>query len=153
MNRHHTLRIQVEFGDCDPAQIVYFPNFFRWVDASGRAYFIACGLPDWRETTATMGIIGTPLVSTESRFLKPATYGDTLDIDTTISEWRGKSFVFDHVIRRGDDRLVEVREVRVFAARVEGDMHRLAAVPIPALFKEGVRAVQEPARPAAPAVP
>jgi len=22
--------IQVEFGDCDPARIVWFPNFFRW---------------------------------------------------------------------------------------------------------------------------
>ncbi len=29
MSRVHTTRIDVEFGDCDPAQIVYFPNFFR----------------------------------------------------------------------------------------------------------------------------
>ena len=29
-------RIAVEFGDCDPAGIVYFPNFHRWMDASSR---------------------------------------------------------------------------------------------------------------------
>ena len=23
---------QVSFGDCDPAEIVFYPNFFRWVD-------------------------------------------------------------------------------------------------------------------------
>ena len=23
--------VRVEFGDCDPAGIVWFPNFFRWI--------------------------------------------------------------------------------------------------------------------------
>ena len=33
----HTVR--VEFGDCDPAAIVWFPNFFRWIDAASRHFF------------------------------------------------------------------------------------------------------------------
>lgn len=133
--KSHTLRVQVEFGDCDPAGIVYFPNFFRWVDAAGRRFFIACGLPSWLETEATLGIIGTPIVSTETRFLSPASYGDELDIETTIAEWRGRSFVFRHVIRRADDVLVEVKEVRVFARRIEGQRHRIQAVPVPPEFR------------------
>ena len=32
MRLTHTYSLRVEFGDCDPAQIVWFPNFFRWVD-------------------------------------------------------------------------------------------------------------------------
>jgi 4-hydroxybenzoyl-CoA thioesterase len=29
-------QVRVEFGDCDPARIVWFPNFFRWIDAASR---------------------------------------------------------------------------------------------------------------------
>jgi acyl-CoA thioesterase FadM len=27
---------RVAFGDCDPARIVWFPNFFRWIDSASR---------------------------------------------------------------------------------------------------------------------
>lgn len=132
MPRVHTSHFPVEFGDCDPAQIVYFPNFFRWVDAASRRFFIACGLPSWQDSEAERGIIGTPVVHTESRFLSPATYGDELEIDTRIAEWRGKSFVMNHRIRRGSTLLVEVNEVRCFVKRVAGDRHRIEAVAVPA---------------------
>ena len=126
-----TTHIDVEFGDCDPALIVYFPNFFRWVDASGRRFFAACGIPPWHETEQTHGIIGTPCVTIESRFVAPASYGDSIDIYTSVVEWRTKSFVFEHLIRRAETLLVEVHEVRVFAQRVDGDRHRIRAVPMP----------------------
>ena len=46
----HTTEFTVEFGDCDPARIVFYPNFFRWMDSAARHYFEAAGLPSWRET-------------------------------------------------------------------------------------------------------
>ena len=52
MSRIHTLSVTVEFGDCDPAQIVYYPNFFRWMDAASRHYFAAAGVPLWHERQA-----------------------------------------------------------------------------------------------------
>jgi len=66
MTKTVVYRLRVEFGDCDPARIVWFPNFFRWIDASSRNFFVSCGLPPWHETEATMGILGTPLVDTPS---------------------------------------------------------------------------------------
>ena len=135
MRRTHTSHFSVEFGDCDPAQIVYFPNFFRWVDAASRRFFIACGVPNWPETERSHGIIGTPVVNTESRFMKPATYGDELAVESGVTQWRGKSFVMRHVIRCQGEDLVEVTEVRVFACRVDADRHRIAAVAIPPEFR------------------
>jgi len=85
--------VRVEFGDCDPAGIVWFPNFFRWIDAASRHFFAECGVPRWEETTETLGVIGTPLVDTHTRFVKSASYGDTLQIAVRITEWREKSFV------------------------------------------------------------
>ena len=85
--------VKVEFGDCDPARIVWFPNFFRWIDAASRHFFVECGVPPWHETERTIGIIGTPLVDTHAKFMKTASYGDVLQIHTSIAQWRGKSFV------------------------------------------------------------
>jgi 4-hydroxybenzoyl-CoA thioesterase len=127
--------VAVEFGDCDPAGIVYFPNFMRWIDAASRHYFVECGVPSWHETEETHGIIGTPLVDVQARFVRPATYGDRLVVATTVSEWRNRSFVMRHVIKRDGDALVEATEVRIFARRVAGERYRIEAVAIPAFVR------------------
>jgi 4-hydroxybenzoyl-CoA thioesterase len=124
-------RINVEFGDCDPAQIVFFPNFFRWYDASSRHFFEDCGVPPWLELEKTTVIIGTPVVDISSRFLLPATYGEVIDVHTSIVEWNTKSFVMKHEIRRGEELLAEGRDVRVFATRHPDDPKRMRAIPIP----------------------
>jgi acyl-CoA thioesterase FadM len=38
-------RQRVEFGDCDPAQVAYYPNFFLWLDRSTHALFETAGVP------------------------------------------------------------------------------------------------------------
>lgn len=131
MSRTHIHKVHVEFGDCDPAGIVWFPNFFRWVDASSRHFFRVCGVPPWHETVRTHGIIGTPLVETKANFHRPASYGDDLEVHSTIEHWGGKSFQMTHRIRRGDVLLAEIVEKRVFAARHPDDPTRMVAVPIP----------------------
>jgi 4-hydroxybenzoyl-CoA thioesterase len=132
--------VNVEFGDCDPAAIVWFPNFFRWIDAASRHFFMQCGVPRWEETAQTLGVIGTPLVDTKSRFIKTASYGDVLDIAVTITEWRNKSFVQTYRITRANasgepDLIMECEEVRIFAAKREvvGESGKpgIRAVPAP----------------------
>lgn len=123
----HTQR--VEFGDCDPARIVWFPNFFRWIDAASRNFFVECGVPPWHETERTLGVIGTPLVDTHARFIKTASYGDQLEFHTSITEWRGKSFVQHYRVTRGEDAIMECDEVRIFAGRREDGSMRALEIP------------------------
>lgn len=123
-------RVAVEFGDCDPAGIVYFPNFYRWMDAASRHWFVHRGFPTWRDTEAAFGLVGTPIVDVQTRFLKPAQYGDQLLVDTAVLEWRRSSFVQRHRIWRADTLLVEGIEVRVFARRGEGGQG-IRAMPVP----------------------
>ncbi|MDM0005286.1 acyl-CoA thioesterase [Variovorax sp. J22G73] len=120
---------RVEFGDCDPAGIVWFPNFFRWIDAASRHFFAECGVPRWEETTETLGVIGTPLVDTHTRFVKTASYGDTLHIAVRVTEWREKSFVQTYRVTRGSDLILECEEVRIFAAKREGGGIRAVGIP------------------------
>lgn len=131
MGRTHIHRISVEFGDCDPAGIVFYPNFFRWFDAASRHFFVASGVPPWRALEKRNGIIGTPLVSVSSDFRLPASYGEVIDVHTSIEEWRGKTFVMKHAAMRCQQLLCEAREVRVFAIRHPDDPARIKAVPVP----------------------
>jgi 4-hydroxybenzoyl-CoA thioesterase len=130
LSKIHVHQVEVHFGDCDPAGIVFFPNFARWMDQSSLAFFRACQVPPWRELTLSRGIIGTPVLETSTRYLMPATYGETIAIHTSISEWRDKVFVHQHQIRRGDDLLCEGREVRAFVVRDHAS-GKLRAIAIP----------------------
>ena len=123
-------KVQVQFGDCDPAGIVFFPNYSRWMDAASLHFFRECGVPAWRDLERSHGIVGTPLLEIHTRFLKPATYGDWLEIHTEVEAWRGKVFVQLHRVTRDGELLSEGRETRAFCARLADG--KLKAVPVPA---------------------
>lgn len=135
MPRRNIYRMRIAFSDCDPAQIVFFANYFKWFDTAQREFFTACGIPGWREMSAQRGIIGTPLVDAQARFLNSATYGEDIEIESWVDTWKTKSFVMRHVARRGDTLLCEGREVRVFAMPDPQDPRRLRAIPIPADYR------------------
>jgi 4-hydroxybenzoyl-CoA thioesterase len=130
MSKTSIHRVTVHFGDCDPAGIVFFPNFSRWMDQASLAFFAACGVPPWRELERTRGIVGTPLLEIHTKFIRPATYGDELQVVTTVETWANKTFTHRHRVMRGDELLCEGTEVRAFVER-EASSGRLRAVPIP----------------------
>ena len=136
MPRTTTHSVGVTFGDCDPAGIVFFPNFLRWMDTASLSFFMQCGVPPWRELEKTRGIVGTPLLEINTKFIKSATYGETLTITTHVEEWRTKVIVQVHRITRaraegGEDLICEGREVRAFVERDNDDRDRLRAIPVP----------------------
>lgn len=129
-SRTHVYQVNVQFGDCDPAGIVFFPNYSRWMDEASLAYFMACGVPPWRELVKTRGIVGTPLLEINTQFKKPSTYGEILHITTTVDAWAAKTFRQRHVVRRGDDLICEGTETRAFVVH-DPDTGRLKAIPVP----------------------
>jgi 4-hydroxybenzoyl-CoA thioesterase len=137
MPRTTTHSVYVTFGDCDPAGIVFFPNFLRWMDTASLSFFMQCGVPPWRELEKTRGIVGTPLLEINTKFMKSATYGETLTVTTHVEEWRAKVVVQMHRVTRaradgsGDDLICEGREVRAFVKRDADDRDRLRAMPVP----------------------
>ena len=124
-------QVHVQFGDCDPAGIVFFPNFSRWMDGASLHFFMQCGVPPWRELVKTTGITGTPLLEIHTKFLRPATYGETLHIHTSVEEWRAKVFIQKHLVMRGEELLCEGRETRAFVIHPPGEPDRIKAIPVP----------------------
>src|SRR5574337_557109 len=92
MAKTTTMNIEIRFGDCDPAGIVFFPRYHRWMDAASLQFFMECGVPPWHVLETTSGIIGTPLLEHHARFYKSATYGERLTITTHIERSRGEPF-------------------------------------------------------------
>ncbi len=137
MTRTTTHTVQVQFGDCDPAGIVFFPNFSRWMDAASLMFFMQCGVKPWRVLERERGIVGTPLLEINTRFLKTVTYGETITIETHVEEWRPKVFIQIHRVLRDGELMCEGREVRAFVQRDAADPNRLRAIPVP----EDIRAM------------
>ncbi len=128
--------VEVMFGDCDPAGIVFFPNFHKWMDASSLNFFVQCGIPTWRELVKTEGIIGTPLLEVHTKFITSATYGQRLQVHTSIEAWGRKTITQRHVVKRGDTLICEGTEVRALCIKHPDDPSRIKAIEIPDWFKE-----------------
>jgi 4-hydroxybenzoyl-CoA thioesterase len=124
------IRIRVEFGDCDPAEIVFYANYFRWFDQCTSALFRAAGLP-LGELFKSHGVVGIPLVEARARFIIPSTYGDELVAESCVTEWKKSSFVISHRFLRDGVLAMEGWETHVWAATHPTQAHRLKSVPLP----------------------
>ena len=122
--------IHIEWGDCDPAGIVYYPRYFAYFDNCTSALFQAAGLPK-HQMLKTYGILGIPMVDTRARFLAPSRFGDDLVVESSIVQWNRSSFEIYHQVFRGDELAVECWETRVWAARAEGDPEKIEGRAVP----------------------
>src|SRR3974390_2532367 len=107
-------KIHIEWGDCDPAGIVYYPRYFAYFDNCTAALFEAVGLPKF-EMLRHYQIVGIPMVDTRARFLAPSRYGDDVEVESAISAWRRSSFDVQHRLYRGQQLAAECWETRVWA--------------------------------------
>jgi 4-hydroxybenzoyl-CoA thioesterase len=101
------------------------------MDEASLEFFMACGIPPWRELVKTRGIVGTPLLEIHTKFFRPATYGETIAVHTCVEERQAKTFRHRHRVLRGDTLLCEGTEVRAFVQRDPADPDRLRAIPVP----------------------
>lgn len=122
--------IHVEWGDCDPAGIVYYPRYFAYFDNCTAALFEAAGLPK-HQMLKTYGIVGIPMVDTRARFLAPSRFGDDVMVESCITEWRRSSFDVQHKLFRGDVLAVECSETRVWAVRSKTDPEGIEGQVVP----------------------
>jgi 4-hydroxybenzoyl-CoA thioesterase len=94
------------------------------------AFFWGLGFKPEDFDKAQIGI-GTPLLEINTKFIRPATYGETIQVHTSVQEWRDKVFVHKHVVMRGDTVLCEGTEVRAFCIKHPEDPDRIKAIAVP----------------------
>jgi len=122
--------VRIEWGDCDPAGIIYYPRYFGFFDASTSALIErALGMTK-HEYLKAYDFTGHPLVSVRSRFLLPARFGDDVTIETRVAEFRRSSFDVHHRLFKNGALAVEAFETRAW---VHGDAIRgtIKGAPVP----------------------
>ena len=125
------MSLRIEWGDCDPAGIVYFPNYFSYFDASTNALFLrALGFTKY-EMIKRYDIVGIPLVDVGARFIVPSVFGEVVTIESTVSEIKRSSFRMLHRLLKGETLAVEGHETRVWVGRDPADPDKLKGKPIP----------------------
>src|SRR5690606_23268618 len=91
--------VEIQFGDCDPAGIVYYPNYFRFFDNATAALFSAALGTSKRGWLQRFDIAGIPMVDTGATYLRPCRFGDLAEIETSIIELGQSSFSVRHLLR------------------------------------------------------
>jgi YbgC/YbaW family acyl-CoA thioester hydrolase len=104
---------EVHWGDCDPAGIIFYPTYFRWMDAATWAFMKQVGFSPKRMKSEHRSM---PLVSADCEFLLPAVQGDHCEVRSRIARFGGKSFVVSHEVVRAADGtpLARGKETRVW---------------------------------------
>jgi hypothetical protein len=96
----HRRDVQIQWGDCDPANIVYYPRYFAMFDDSTSIMFEAAGFSK-QDIVKKYGLVGIPMVDTRAKF--------HIDLDP----WR-----LDH--DRKPDRKLQAIELRGHPQGVQG---------------------------------
>ncbi len=105
---------RIEWGQCDPAGIVYAPRYLDMFGESTILLFEHAGLPKKREMLRTMNVMGFPMVDVSARFLRPASYGDEVVIETAAPVFVNSSFTIEHRLLLDGQLCVECTEKRVW---------------------------------------
>ena len=123
--------VRIEWGDCDPAGIVFYPRYFAMFDHSTVLLIEqALGMAKHQMYEA-YDFGGYPSVATRARFLIPTSYGDDVIIETSITEVGRSSFSLAHRLTKDGALAVEGFDTRAWVVREPKRPGGLRAVPMP----------------------
>ena len=123
--------VRIEWGDCDPAGIVFYPRYFAMFDHSTVMLLEqAIGM---RKIAMykTLEFGGYPSVDMRARFHLPTRYGDDVVIDTVVAKVGRSSIALEHRLTLNGALAVESSETRVWVVRDQSRPGGFRSHPIP----------------------
>ena len=130
MSFSNTRKVRIEWGDCDPAGIVFYPRYFEIFDASTAALFERALAMTKIKSLKAFAFAGYPLVRTRARFVRPTRYGDDLTVESVVTFGHASFETVHHITHRGLT-CVECAETRVWVVHDPADPGRFKSHPIP----------------------
>lgn len=134
MTPYHS-QIQVRFGHCDMAGIVFYPRYFEMFNNLVEDWCHATGMP-YAEIQDGQGT-GLPVVHFDVDFTAPSRMGDMLDATLSVSRVGSTSLTIE-IALRGPDGAERVRANMVV---VLVDLQSKLPVPIPAAVRAKLNGV------------
>lgn len=139
--RKNSRSLRIEWGDCDPVGIVFYPRYFAMFDHSTTMLITsATGLSKY-DLFQTYDFGGYPMVDTRARFMIPCRFGDDVTIDSAFTKVGRSSFEIEHKVFKRSELCLEGFEIQVWVGRDPNDPTKIKSKPIPdglvAKFKVG----------------
>ena len=135
----HRHRLEVHFGDCDPAGIVYFPRFFDFFHRAMESWFgDALGLA--YDQLILEDKIGFPAVHTEADFRSPCRFGEALVIEVRLARMGRTSLTLAYEVMgeaQDDTRLTGQTVCAVMDLDPEHETH-MRAVALPGSLRDAM---------------
>jgi 4-hydroxybenzoyl-CoA thioesterase len=123
---------RIEWGDCDPAGIIFYPRYFEIFDVSTTVLLErAIGMKKI-DYLKTYSFLGHPVVETRAKFRLPTRFGDEVSIASTLAACGRSSFKIEHRLSLAGALCAEGFETRVWAGRDPNDATLIKSEPIPA---------------------
>jgi 4-hydroxybenzoyl-CoA thioesterase len=122
--------VQIQWGDCDPANIVFYPRYFEMFDASTAMLFELAGFSKL-DIVNRYGLVGIPMVDTRAKFHIASSHGDWITIESRVASFKRSSFEVTHKVFKGEALAIEAFETRVLVGRHPDDPARLKSAPVP----------------------
>ena len=116
MKKIQPYKIKVEWGDCDPYGIVFYPNFYKWMDNAQWNYFNKIDQPI-SKSEKEYDIIGLPLLNTQANYIDACYREDLLLIETSLIKLTKSTLKLQHIIKRKSKIVCHGSETRIWAKR------------------------------------
>jgi 4-hydroxybenzoyl-CoA thioesterase len=127
----NTRTVRIEWGDCDPAGIIFYARYFWFFDVSTTMLVErALGMKKIDYLKA-FNFTGHPVVETRARFLLPTRFGDEVAIESTVVSHGRSSFKVEHRLALAGTLAVEGSETRVWVGRDSVDPGKIKSQPLP----------------------
>ena len=122
---------RIEWGDCDPAGIIYYPRYFEMFDVSTTMLVERAAGMKKIDYLKVFDFVGHPVVETQARFRVPTRFGDEVEIETKIVSCGRSSFKLEHRLTLAGVVAAEGSETRVWVGRDPTDPARMRSRPLP----------------------
>lgn len=102
------MKIQVYYEDTDCGGVVYHSNYLNFCERARSNLFFSKGLSPHNDTEFFV------VKKIEADYIKPAKFGDVLDVTTSMVKKKGTSLIMEQNIYRGDEHLFKMLVTVVF---------------------------------------
>jgi len=119
--------VTVEWGDCDEAGIVFYPNYFYWFDCGFQRILRGRGVSQ-RILRERFGAV-TPILRAEAEFVAPARYDDVLAIVAQAEQWEARRFRVAYTLSNDDRAVARGYETRAWATVTQDGRLKGATIP------------------------
>jgi len=132
----HEFKKRVRYAETDKMGYLYYGRYATLYEIGRVEWLRNIGI-SYRELEDVHGVI-LPVLSVESRFLKPAYYDEELTIISTVNEIPTKMIIFYHEILNGKEEKIHTGIVKLFFIDIKSNKR----VSLPSLIKNAMESAK-----------